>query len=132
MVATVLMVTPSSEDVTFYTVLLEEHGYVVVHAHSPAEAMRMALSRAPDVVVTELFEQTRNGFLTPDLLKANTATSEIPLIAVTAWAMPEQLQRAARAGFDVVLPKPVLPRNLIEIIQEMIPQDPRRARRSSK
>jgi CheY-like chemotaxis protein len=119
----VMIVTPVSEDTRFYQVLLEQLGYDIVCAHTPDEAVAEASVRQPDIVITELLEPTERGWRTPELLRNIDATKHVPIVAVTGWAMPDDRARALRSGCDVVLIKPVTPRELAAAIQQMLRKD---------
>ena len=100
----VLLIDPDRDSREIYTALLSHSGYDVVVTSDLDEGLRAARLVLPAVIVTELFVRTLNGWRVLDSLKRDPATAGIPVIALTAYALPDDRRRARLA--DVFLPKP--------------------------
>ena len=72
---------------------------------------------APDVVVTDIGMPDRDGF---DLLRAIRETSQVPVIALTAYARGEDRERALDAGFEAFISKPVDPAELRSAVSDVL------------
>jgi len=94
----------------------------IVEAEDGREALAKALSRHPDVIVTDTRLPGINGFQLCTLLRRDTSTSGIPIILVTADAFDAEVRRAARVGADAVLAKPCLPEHLEHEIRRVLQQ----------
>ena len=96
-----------------YTILLEESGYAVAAAATGAEAVRLAERRAPELVLLDLGLPDMPGLDVARRIKANPATSRVPVVALTG--RDDEAQRGAlmAAGCAAYLVKPVDTQQLI-------------------
>lgn len=101
---TVLLIDPNEDSREIYSLLFAHHGYRVCAVGDPDDGLAVAALDHPSVVVTELFTRTESGWRILDALRANPATADIPVIVLTAYALPDDRARASSA--DVFLPKP--------------------------
>jgi CheY-like chemotaxis protein len=95
---------------------LERKGFQVVLAVDGQEGVELAASEAPDLVLMDMSLPVLDGWEATRRLKADPATSGIPVIALTAHAMSSDRARALQAGCDEYETKPIeLPRLLAKI-----------------
>lgn len=87
-------------------------GYDVVEAQSGEEGLRAAKETPPDLVLMDLQLPGIDGTETLHRLRKDTLGPEVPIVAVTAFAMAEDKERASRAGFDGYIEKPISVRAL--------------------
>ncbi|MFN7993011.1 MAG: response regulator [Bryobacteraceae bacterium] len=86
---------------------LQRRGYDVTVAADGREGVRATREQHPDLIVMDLGLPLIDGWEATRLLKVDPATSDIPVIAVTARAMVSDRQKAFEAGCDDYLTKPV-------------------------
>jgi len=99
---------------------LERRGFTVVMAMDGAEGVAMARSEAPDLILMDMSLPVIDGWEATKQVRADPAVAAIPVIALTAHAMPSDEQRARAAGCDDFDTKPIeLPR-LLEKIQAQL------------
>ncbi len=87
--------------------LLSLAGHEVETAHDGADGLRKALSFNPEVVLCDIGLPGMNGYDVARAMRAAPALASAVLVAVTGYALPEDQKRAAEAGFDHHLSKPV-------------------------
>ena len=87
-------------------------GYDVVEATSGEEGLRVVQENPPDLVLMDLQLPGIDGTETLHRLRQGSLRRDVPVIAVTAFAMPEDRDRAALAGFDGYIEKPISIRDL--------------------
>jgi two-component system cell cycle response regulator DivK len=92
--------------------VLQVAGYQVVEAQSGEEGLRIAEEDPPDLVLMDLQLPGIDGTETLRRLREGTLGPDVPVVAVTALAMAEDKERAARAGFDGYIEKPISVRAL--------------------
>ena len=110
-----VLIVEDDEDSRFvYGMILEDHGFEVVTATSGDEGLRIARERLPSAVLMDVSIPGLDGWTVTERLKADPATSRIPVIVITAHAFPEDLDRASRVGCDGFLTKPCEPRRVLE------------------
>jgi CheY-like chemotaxis protein len=93
-------------------------------AEDGREALAMAITHHPDVIITETRLPGINGFDLCRLLKEDESTRGIPVVFVTADAFATDVKRAETAGADSVLVKPCLPERLAGEIRRLLHDSP--------
>ena len=108
--------------------MLVECGATVRMAGGVDEALALVAAETPDVIVTDLGMPGENGFTLLQRLRASPAAAGglAPVVAVTAYARPENRQAALTAGFDHFLTKPVEFDELIAAVARLGRNPPRR------
>jgi CheY-like chemotaxis protein len=84
------------------------------------EALAMAISRRPDLVVTETRLLGIGGYALCRLLHDDVTTCLTPVIVVTADVYPTDLERARDSGADAILLKPCLPETLLAEVRRLL------------
>ncbi len=74
----------------------------------------------PDVILMDINLPGMNGAEALERLRANQATSSIPVIAVSANAMPGDIKGGLKAGFDGYLAKPIRMAEVLNVIKQAI------------
>ena len=82
-------------------------GHEVVMAVNGQIGVDMAISENPDIILLDMSLPVMDGWTAAKHLKANPATKDIPIIALTAHAMAEDKEKALEAGCDDYDTKPV-------------------------
>jgi CheY-like chemotaxis protein len=86
---------------------LRRKGYEVVVAEDGASGVSQARASRPDLVIMDLGLPVMDGWEATRLLKGAPETATVPIIALTAHAMPSERRRAMEAGCDDYDTKPV-------------------------
>lgn len=116
----VLLVEDNEDNRIVYAMMLEYHGYTIIEATNGEDAIRLAREESPDIILMDISIPGVDGWTATQRIKADEATSDIPIVAVTAHALPEHRQRAEQLGCDGFLTKPCEPRRLLEEVQSLI------------
>ena len=85
---------------------LARRGFDVVEAVDGKEAVETARKVMPDVILMDLSMPVMDGWEASAILKSDASTRSIPILALTAHAIPEKLEHALEQGCDDVLTKP--------------------------
>jgi two-component system, cell cycle response regulator DivK len=107
MVARVLVVEDNPLNLKLIKDVLEYQGFDVLTAASGEEGVVAALSASPDLVLMDLQLPGIDGHEALSRIRADPRCNGIPVVAVTAFAMKEDAERAAAAGFDGYIAKPI-------------------------
>lgn len=99
---------------------LERKGFTVHLAIDGADGCEKAVSVSPDLVLMDMSLPVMNGWQAVSQLKADTITSAIPIIGLSAHAMSEDRQRALDVGCDDYDTKPVDFNRLLEKIRNQL------------
>jgi len=92
--------------------VLQFAGYDVIEAQSGEEGLRVAQQDPPDLVLMDLQLPGIDGTETLRRMREGSLGRDVPVVAVTAFAMAEDRERAALAGFDGFVEKPISVREL--------------------
>jgi CheY-like chemotaxis protein len=92
--------------------VLQVAGYDVLEARSGEEGLAVAAAQPPDLVLMDLQLPGIDGAETMHRMRSDGLEPWVPVVAVTAFAMTEDRERAAHAGFDGYLEKPISVRQL--------------------
>jgi two-component system cell cycle response regulator DivK len=92
--------------------VLQFAGYDVIEAHSGEEGLRVVQEEPPDLVLMDLQLPGIDGIETLHRLRQGILGKAVPVVAVTAFAMAEDRERASLAGFDGYVEKPISVRAL--------------------
>jgi len=103
----VLVVDDNAVNRRLLQVLLRFRGYEVCEAASAPEAFAMLKEKPPHVILMDLRLPGMDGLTATRTLKADPATSEIPVVAVTSYAMKGDEETARAAGCCAYVTKPI-------------------------
>ena len=105
---------------TFYAELLTHQGCQVALARTGDEAMAHIQAIIPDVVVLDIQMPGMDGLTAIQRMRATPSVAAVPIIALTALAMPGDRERCLAAGANVYLAKPVSLRTLLTTIMTVL------------
>lgn len=100
--------------------LLEFHGYEIFKAVLGKEAVRRVHDSRPDLILLNLQLPDISGLEVARTLKADKATQTIPIVAVTAFAMRGDEERAREAGCDGYVTKPIRIQEFVRTVETFL------------
>jgi signal transduction histidine kinase/ActR/RegA family two-component response regulator len=107
-VARVLYVEDNPANLRLVEQIVERHaGVVLLSAPSGGLGLELARAHRPDLLLLDIHLPDIDGFKVLAELRADAATRHLPVVAVTAQAMPDEVRRVKAAGFDDYLAKPL-------------------------
>jgi two-component system cell cycle response regulator DivK len=86
---------------------LEQVGYHVVEAADGKEALAKAIESVPDLALLDIRMPGLDGYATVRAMREDPRLAALPVLALTAFAMRGDQEKAASAGFDGYLTKPI-------------------------
>ena len=105
--ANILLVEDNEMNRDMLSRRLARNGHVVTVAEDGQQALDMVRSNLPDLVLMDMSLPVLDGWETTRRLRADPATRHVPVIALTAHAMPGDRDKALAAGCDDYATKPV-------------------------
>ncbi|MCC6996253.1 MAG: response regulator [Deltaproteobacteria bacterium] len=118
--ASILVVDDNPANLKLLAFLLTSHGHSVRTASDGARALAAVATEKPALILMDLQLPGADGLTITRQLKADPATRGIPIIAVTAFAMKGDDERALAAGCDAYVTKPIDTRGLPVLVQELL------------
>jgi two-component system, cell cycle response regulator DivK len=116
----ILVVEDNPMNVKLIRLLLFTEGYQVRSALSAGEALEALCSFLPDAVIMDIQLPDINGLQLTRLLRQDWRTREIPIVAVSANAMKQNIQEAYAAGCDGYITKPINTRTFVASLREQL------------
>jgi CheY-like chemotaxis protein len=102
----ILVIEDTLDNMDLICLILERAGHQVIRAYDGTQGVTMALQHQPDLVLLDLALPDKDGFAVAKELKSDILTKHIPIIAISAHAMPEFKAKALEAGCVAFIPKP--------------------------
>lgn len=118
--AKILLVDDKPDNLEIYQAKLEFHGYDVLLAINGQEAVDIAREHQPDMIFMDLSMPVMDGSEATRILKADPATAGICIIMLTAHAMTGDRELAMATGCDRYLAKPLDPKTLLAVVEELL------------
>ena len=116
----VLIVEDNEKNRKLVRMVLQRVGYRTLEVDSGEGAIEAARAHAPALILMDYQLPGIDGIETFRRLRADPAIARMPIVAVTASAMPEDLARMREAGFDGFETKPISVKNLLATIQSLL------------
>ena len=123
MSTSVLLVEDNEVNADMLIRRLQRRGFVVTLATDGLRAVALAVATAPDIILMDMSLPEIDGWEATRRIKADPATSAIPIIALTAHAMTSDRERALEVGCHEFETKPVDFARLLGKMQALIGQE---------
>jgi|SRR5215207_10038794 CheY-like chemotaxis protein len=120
----ILYVEDNDDNIYMLRSRLQRQGFEVLIARDGASGVEIARSERPDLILMDLGLPILDGWQAARLLKADSVTSGIPVIALSAHAMSGDRAQALDAGCDEYDVKPVEWSRLLTKIRALLPPEP--------
>ena len=117
---TLLLVEDNEDNRIIYSTVLRHLGYSVVEAVDGVQAIALARSVLPDLILMDISIPEVDGWEATKILRKDPATRHIPIIALTAHALADDREKAQQIGFSAYLAKPIEPRAVVAEVQKWI------------
>ncbi len=117
---TVLIVEDNDLNMKLFHDLLEAHGYGTLQTKDGMEAMKLAREHRPDLILMDIQLPEISGLEVTKWLKEDPDLREIPIIAVTAFAMKGDEEKIRQGGCEAYIAKPISVSRFLETIERFL------------
>jgi CheY-like chemotaxis protein len=114
----VLVVDDNADAARMLELLLRSLGHDTRVAHDGMEALRLAGSFRPQIVLLDIGMPGLDGFEVARRLRAMRDGTALRIVAITGWGQDADREKSRQAGFDVHLVKPVEPTELVRVLDD--------------
>src|SRR5471032_232056 len=118
---TVLIIEDNVANMKLATLLLQHARHQVLSAADAETGLTLARTALPDLILMDIQLPGMDGLTATALLKQDTCTAAIPVIALTAMAMKEDQEKSRAAGCDAYIAKPLRYQELYAAIDALLP-----------
>jgi two-component system cell cycle response regulator DivK len=118
----ILVVEDTEDNRRILRDLLTRAGYELIEAADGESGVSMAAAHRPDLILMDIQLPVFDGYEATRRIRANPDTKNIPIIAVTSYALSGDESKALAAGCNSYVAKPFSPRKILAMVQEFLPQ----------
>ena len=116
--AKILIIEDNEQNLYLETFILQKNGHEIVQARNGEKGISLALETAPDLILLDIQLPEMDGYTVAERIRKNPEIGNIPIIAVTSYAMTGDRERILEAGCTSYIEKPINPDTFhSEIIQ---------------
>lgn len=103
----ILIVEDNELNLKLFRDLLTAHGYETIETKEGLEAIRLTKSERPDLILMDIQLPEVSGLDVTRRLKSDESIADIPIVAVTAFAMKDDEEKILAAGCEAYISKPI-------------------------
>ena len=116
----ILVVDDNGTNRKLLRVILKSIGYDTIEAEDGQQGVELARDFMPALIIMDIQMPVLSGNEALKILKADPATAEIPVIALTSYAMSGDKEKFLEEGFDSYIAKPVEQKKLLAAIEALL------------
>ena len=116
--AKILIIEDNEQNLYLETFIVQKNGHEIIQARSGEMGIALAAQQAPDLILLDIQLPGMDGYRVAEELRKNETIADIPIIAVTSYAMTGDRERILEAGCTSYIEKPINPDTFhMDIIQ---------------
>lgn len=120
----ILVIEDNATNRYLATFLLEHAGHEILQATSGPEGIRMAIQSQPDLILLDIQLPVMDGYAVARALREDPATSRVPIVGVTSFAMVGDRERVLASGCEGYIEKPIDPHTFVRTVEQYLGAEP--------
>jgi two-component system cell cycle response regulator DivK len=116
----ILIVEDNEKNLKLFRSLLNSQGYETIEAREGEEGVRLAKYQNPDLIFMDIQMPVMDGVTATRILKESPETKDIPVIALTSYAMKGDRERFLSEGFVEYIAKPIKVDEFLEVVRRFL------------
>ncbi|MHA1474234.1 MAG: response regulator [Promethearchaeota archaeon] len=116
----VLVIEDNETNLYLMHTILQKLGFQVIDAQDGSSGVERAIAEKPDLILMDIQLPVLDGYGATRKIRANEETKDIPIIAITSYAMVGDKERILNAGCTAYIEKPIEPKSFIEEIKKYL------------
>lgn len=113
----VLVIEDNDQNLYLVKFILERHGYWVMAARDGVDGINMAVSEVPDIILLDIQLPLMDGYAVARQLQEYPELANVPIVAVTSYAMAGDREKAIESGCRGYIVKPINPDTFMEQVE---------------
>jgi len=120
MAKTILIVEDNDLNMKLFNDLLQAHGYETLQTMDGRDVLKLAHEHSPDLIIMDIQLPEISGLEVTKMLKADDKLKDIPVIAVTAFAMKGDEEKIREGGCEGYIAKPISVPNFLDTVAKFL------------
>ena len=116
----ILIVEDDLKSLKLFRDLLQASGYTTLEATNGKKAVELAREKKPELILMDIQMPVMDGFEATKIFKADAETRNIPVVALTSYAMKEDDEKIREAGCDGYITKPIDTKEFLKKVAEYL------------
>lgn len=116
----ILIVEDNEKNLKLFSVIVKSLGYEILTAMNGEEGVKMAKDKLPDLILMDIQMPVMDGITALNALRADERTINIPVIALTSYAMAGDKEKFLGLGFSDYISKPIDKDGFIKAIEKIL------------
>lgn len=116
----ILVIEDNEQSRYLVSFILQKNEYRVITARDGLEGMNKAKSEKPDLILVDIRLPVMDGYEVTRQLRVLPEFKDVPIIALTAYAMKGDKEKSLHAGCDAYITKPIIPEEFIEVVNSYL------------
>jgi two-component system, cell cycle response regulator DivK len=118
----ILVIEDNEQNLYLITFILEKNGFAVITARDGREGINKACDETPALILLDIQLPLMDGYEVAHRLRRIDAMKEVPIIAVTSYAMVGDREKSLAAGCTGYMEKPINPVTFMDEIRRYLPE----------
>ncbi len=114
----ILVVEDNEKNRVLFRDILQSKEYKTLEAETGEQAIVLLQKERPDLILMDIQLPGKDGITVTREIKANEATKDIPVFALTSYAMKGDRKKMMEAGFDNYMPKPIKVKEFLKTVDD--------------
>lgn len=116
----ILVIEDNEQNRYLVSFILQKNEYRVITTRDGLEGMNKAKSEKPDLILVDIRLPGMDGYEVTRQLRGLPEFKDVPIIALTAYAMKRDKEKALEAGCDAYIAKPIIPEEFIKVVNSYL------------
>jgi len=116
----ILIVEDNEKNLKLVRDVLQAKGYATLEAGTAEQGLELARANKPALILMDIHLPGMSGIEALKALRAEAATEAIPVIAITASVMKENVREVMAAGFNAFIEKPINVRGFLDTVRSIV------------
>ncbi|KAF0144300.1 MAG: two-component system cell cycle response regulator DivK [Nitrospirae bacterium] len=116
----ILIIEDNEKNLKLFSVIIKFLGYATLTAMNGKEGVSIAKENAPDLILMDIQMPVMDGITALNMLKSDEKTKNIPVIALTSYAMAGDKEKFLGLGFSDYISKPIDKDGFIKAIENIL------------
>ena len=116
----VMVIEDNEQNLYLITFLLEHNGYEVIQARDGSTAIQIAMKTNPDLILLDIQLPETDGYAVARRFRSESEFADVPIVAVTSYAMVGDREKCIEAGCTGYIEKPIDPDTFIPELEKYL------------